>query len=219
MQTTENLPAVRNATGVTTTLNAAAQARALRAIEDVHLAYYGKGGIRETADKLEKQTQSTAQVVYSLAVYASRQVETLEEAAKLFRELCAFAEAQYKEQHGVENLRDALPTWAVYKSTVLRGVTQFELDPVDYRSERQFRNAIESKAPKARAQEPDELKPPDEIGAFLERTPMRSSLRIIVSDLVYHAEAIERGKTTEAAAVLRQTSDRLRELVDPSKLN
>jgi hypothetical protein len=203
-------------------LSAAARTRALRAIEDVHEAYYGKGGIRDTAKQLEGQVNSTARVVYSLAVFASKQCETLEEAAELFREMCAYAEAEYKEQHGVDNLREALPTWATYKSNVLRGVTQYALDPVEYRSERQYRIAVDEKRGPRRREGPEEKpeqKDPEAIGEFLELTTMRTSLRRHVATLVHQAEIVARGKTQDAAAVLKEATDRLEPLIDPDKLN
>jgi hypothetical protein len=206
----------------TTNLTPAQQAKALRVIEDVHLTYHGKGGVRELVEEAEKKVQSASQHVYSLAVYASKQSDSLEDAAALFRELCSFAEAAYKEQHGVDSVREALPTWAVYKSNVLRGVTQFGLDPVDYRSERQFRIAYEAKIPKVK-QRPSsrdpELRPPDDIAQFLETTPVRSLLRGPISDLVYRAEAIAYGKTSEAETVIKAAAEKLDRLVDRSKLN
>jgi hypothetical protein len=199
-----------------------ARKKALRAIEEVHSAYYEKGGIRDTAKQLEGQVNSTARVVYSLAVYASEQSETLEEAAELFRSMCSFAEAEYKQQHDVDNLREALPTWATYKSNVLRGVTQYALDPVDYRSERQFRIAVDTKRGTSRqprtGQEP-EMKDPEAIDEFLELTVIRSSLRPHVATLVHLAEVVSRGKTQDAAAVLKEATDRLEPLIDQDKLN
>lgn len=207
-------------------LTATAQAKALRAIEDVHLAYHGKGGINEMADRLKSRVQSAGQVVYGLAVFASRHTETVEEAAEYFREMCEFAEAEYKNQHGVDNIREVLPSWATYKSTILRGVTKFELDPIDYRSERQFRIAIDAKKPKdghGRARRgrdgPNEVLPLEAIGEFLESTAIRGSLQGLVSTLVLQAEAIARGNTPAAAEVLKEATKALEPLVDPSKLN
>jgi ribosomal protein S7 len=201
-------------------LSDVARRKALRAIEDVHAAYYDKGGIRDTAKQLEGQVNSTARVVYSLAVYASSQCETLDEAAELFRSMCAFAEAEYKQQHDVDNLREALPTWATYKSNVLRGVTQYQLDPVDYRSERQFRIAVDTKRGTARQQrEQPELKDPEAIDSFLEMTAIRSSLRPHVTALVHLAEVVSRGKTHDAAEVLKEATDRLTPLIDQEKLD
>lgn len=206
-------------------LTATAQAKALRAIEDVHLAYHSKGGINDMAERLKSRVQSAGQVVYGLAVFASRHTKTVEEAADYFREMCEFAENEYKQQHGVDNIREVLPSWATYKSTILRGVTKFELDPVDYRSERQFRIAIEAQKPKdGRARRgrdgPNEVLPLEAIGEFLEeRTAVRGSLQGLVSTLVLQAEAIARGNTPAAAEVLKEATKALEPLVDPAKLN
>lgn len=206
-----------------TTLTLTAQAKALRAIEDVHLSYHGKGGIAEAVAEVERQVQSAGQHVYSLAVYASRQCETVDEAAKLFRDMCAFAEAKYKEQHDIENLRDALPTWATYKSNILRGITRYELDPVDYRSERQYRIAVDAKRDKDRTRRPregpPEIKTPDEIGEFLQTTTVRNSLVGPVAELVFHVEALAHGKTQEALKILNATLTKLEPLVDPDKIH
>lgn len=221
MTSTALTPAANPGTNVTT-LSAAAQARALKAIQDVHLSYYQKGGIRDTIQELESQGRSAAQHLYSLAVYASRQTETVPEAADFFRELCSFAEASYKEEYDVENLREALPTWATLKSNILRGMTRHNLDPIDYRSERQFRIATDDRADKAdrrRSREGPEIKSPDEIGEFLQRTAVRNSLVGPVADLVFHVEAIAHGKTQEAVSILKATLTKLEPLVDPTKLN
>lgn len=222
MSTSTALTAAVARAAIPTTLSAAAQARALKAIEDVHLSYYEKGGIRDTINQLEEQGRSAGRHLYSLAVFASRQTQTVEEAAELFRDLCAFAEAAYKEEQNVENLREALPTWATLKSNLLRGMTRYNLDPINYRSERQFRIATDDRADKAghrRSREGPELKSPDEIGEFLQRTAVRNSLVGPVADLVFHVEAIAHGRTQEAASILKATLTKLEPLVDPDKLN
>lgn len=222
MMTSTALTAASAAHHLATTLTAQAQARALRAIEDVHLSYYEKGGIRDTVEHLESQARSAGQHIYALAVYASKQTETVDEAADLFRQLCTFAEAAYKEQHEVENLRTALPTWATYKSNILRGMERFDLDPINYRSERQFRIASEDRAEKAdrpRRREGPQLASPDEIGEFLQTTAVRNSLVRPVADLVFHVEAVAHGKTQEALSILKATLTKLEPLVDPDKIN
>lgn len=206
------------------TLTRAAKQRALRAIENVHLAFYEKGGIRDTLATLNDQQEKVSEHIFGLAVYAAKQALNPADARELFTNMCEYAEDHYKKEHSVDNLADALPVWRVYKSNILRGV-KLGLKPPEYDSEYEFRKAAMEKVrgslpgPKA---EPIERKPAaapgpvqlDEIEQWLGSTGVHDQLRTLLAQVILSVEFIKRGSLPKAEAALRRLVDELAPSVD-----
>lgn len=214
-------------------LTRAAKIRATRAIESVHAAYYEKGGMRDTEAKLAEQRGAAARHVYSLAVFASKQARTRDKAVALFLGACAYAEAQYKAAHEVANLKDALPTWAVLKSNILRGVRDYQLDPAEHRSEGAFRVAMQKASVSsaqsvarsnvkqisdARTARDSGQSHEEQIESFLATTSVQSGLRVLLAQIIFECESLQRGKTRDAERILREAMDALQPLVDSRKV-
>lgn len=209
------------------TISRAAKMRASRAIEAVHAAYYDKDGIRQLELVLEEKRGAAARHVYALAVFASEQEKKRADAIALFLAMCAYAEAQYKAARDVANLKDALPTWAVFKSNIMRGMREYDLDPREHRSEGAFRVAMQKAEPAERptatvvalpAPAKAHLAQPDEIGAFLDTTAVRPALRVLLAQLIFECETLKLGNLAKAEAVLRTAMDSLAPLVDQRKV-
>lgn len=215
---TKIVPYRRASSGPPVELSRAAKQKAVRAIEDIHLAYYAKGGIRETEEKLAEQRSSAARNIFALAQYASEQAKTRNDAITLFQDICAHAEAHYKKEHGVENLKDAIPTWAVFKSGILRGVRQYQLDPSEYRSEGAFRIAMQKKqqllAPPTVS---DRALTTDELDKMLSATVQLNSLRALLALIVHSCEILKKGTAPKAEGILREAAESLAPLVDQRK--
>src|SRR5262245_60766014 len=110
-------------------LSGAQKRIASRAIEDTHLAYYEKGGLRDTLEKARVQSEGVSSHIYSLARYAAKTAPSLEQARVLFGALCRHAEDAYKTVHEIENIKDpekGLPVWPVFKSNIA-GAMSLEL--------------------------------------------------------------------------------------------
>ncbi|HEX7011501.1 MAG TPA: hypothetical protein VF161_02080 [Steroidobacteraceae bacterium] len=197
-------------------LTRSAKARAARAIEDVHLAYYAKGGIRDLEDKLGEQRGAAARHIFALAIYASENAETLEEAIAQFQALCAYAEARYKQEHDVVNLKEVLPTWAVFKSNILRGMREYGLDPIEYRSEGAFRVAMQRQQEQLALPSPPKLTQ-RAIDKALSTTVTYDPVRTLLSQILFECQSLKRSKQKDAEAVLRETMDRLSQFVDQRK--
>lgn len=207
-------------TSIVPELSRSAKMRASRAIENVHLAYYQKGGMRDTADKLREQGQSVAKEIFALARFASEQARNRETAIALFSEMCRYAEDSYKREHEVENMREALPTWATLKSNVLRGVRDYALDPTEFRSEGAFRVAMQKKqqaALPAPAGEPRRLTS-DELDKLLATTVQLDSVRGLLAQVVFECEMLRKSSAPKAVHVLRKTMDSLAPLVDQRRV-
>jgi len=206
------------------TLTRAAKNRAYRAIENVHLAFYQKGGLRDMIAAVDAAQQKISEHVFGLAVYAAKQALNPKDARELFANMCEYAEGKYKEEHAVENLADALPVWRVYKSNILRGV-KLGLKPPEYETEYDFRKAVMEKV---RAQlpapvsEPIERKPSlepgpvqlDEIEQWLGATGVHDKLRMLLAQVILSVEYIKRGSVPKVEAVLRRAVDELAPSVD-----
>jgi len=197
-------------------LTRSAKARAARAIEDVHLAYYAKGGIRDLEDKLSEQKGAASRHIFALAIYASENAETLEEAIAQFQALCAYAEARYKQEHDVVNLKEVLPTWAVFKSNILRGMREYGLDPIEYRSEGAFRVAMQRQQEQLGLPSPPKLTQ-RAIDKALSTTVTYGPVRTLLSQILFECQSLKRSKQKDAEAVLRETMARLSQLVDQRK--
>lgn len=204
-------------------LSRAAKMRASRAIEAVHVAYHEKGGIHQLELALDEKRGAAARHVYALAVFAAEQHTKRAAAIALFLGMCQYAEAQYKAEHEVANLKDALPTWAVFKSNILRGMREYELDPREHRSEGAFRIAMQKAEPTERsnvAQLPTRahIAPPDEIDKFLTTTTVRPTLRTLLAQIIFECETLKPSSMKHAEDVLRAAMDQLAPLVDQRKV-
>lgn len=208
------------------TLTRAAKNRAYRAIENVHLAFYEKGGLRDQLVAVDNAQQKISEHIFGLAVYAAKQALNPRDARELFTNMCTYAEGKYKEEHKVENLAEALPVWRVYKSNILRGV-KLGLKPPEYDTEYDFRRAVMEKV---RAELPAttttapaiERKPAadagpvqlDEIEQWLGATGVHDKLRILLAQVILSVEYIKRGSVPKVEAVLRRAVDELAPNVD-----
>lgn len=208
-------------------LSRAAKMRASRAIEAVHTAYHETGGIRELETALDEKRGAAAKHVYGLAVFASEQHKKRNDAIALFLAMCAYAEAQYKAEREVANLKDALPTWAVFKSNILRGIREYGLDPRDHRSEGAFRVAMQKAEPAERSvaaakviQLPaaPHVAGHNDIEKFLATTTVRPTLRTLLGQIIFECETLKPSQAKEAEAILRTAMDALAPLVDQRKV-
>lgn len=210
------------ATSIVPELTSQAKRKASRAIENVHLAYYQRGGIRDSEEKLGEQRQSVAQEIFALARFAAEQARDRPSAIALFSTMCTYAEEQYKSEHEVVNLKDALPTWATLKSNILRGVRDYKLSPTEYRSEGAFRVALQKKQ-QAMLPAPtiDQSKPltHEELDRLLSTTVQFDAVRSLLSQVVFGCEVLKKTNATKATAILRATMDQLAPLVDQRKVN
>lgn len=217
----------------TVELNQPAKRIATTAIEAVHSAYYEKGGIRDSMSAMQEQVDSAAKHVYSIAVFAVKQhSDDAAAAVDLYMGMCTYAETGYKKAHNVENLRDALPTWASFKSSVLRGL-RLGLNPTEFKSEKRFRNAVQEKIVAERprlaaAPEPEplvvlpavreaELLNEQEIVELVSSTTVPDSLKTLLSQVVFACEVIKTGAIGQAEDILRETWQRLNGLTDKRK--
>jgi hypothetical protein len=220
-----------NEIAIRTNLKPNQRKRAEAAIENVHLAYYEKGGIRDTVSQLEGQLETASRHVFGLAQYAAQQhPDDLKVAAQLYVELCEYAEQAYKRTHEVENLREALPTWATYKSNVLRGL-KAGLNPLEHKSEKVFRsksmelisrsrNTLAGPEPpdgEARAG-PPRMMQEDEVVDMVGTTAIPDTLKQLVAQVVYAAEIVNIRKLDQAEEILREAWQKLGALTDRRKL-
>lgn len=196
---------------------------ATKAIENVHLAYYVKGGIRATVETLQTQLASASHHVFAIAKYAAKaHSDSLEQATALYIAMCEYAEQAYKQEHEVENLREALPTWATYKSNILRGLRS-GLNPLEFRTEKVYRSKtmeLVSRAPRdpePRAG-PQAVLEPDELETLVSSTAVPDALKQLVAQVVFAAEVVNVRKLEQAEEILREAWQRLGALTDKRKL-
>jgi len=193
-------------------LSGAQQRLAARAIEDVHLAYYEKGGLRETIQQVETQAEGVSGHIYKLAVHAAKNSSSIAAGAQLFAVLCEHAERQYKADHEIDNIKDQLPVWAVFKSNIL-GAMRAGLSPLDHRNEHALRNANKATRPVAALERgaPTAVKA---LASFLATTAVHSSLRKLAARTVHSLESIKSSERRQAASVLREANRKLAPLAD-----
>lgn len=223
---TSLVPAKQDDSGLT-----GAQKRiADRAIEDMHLAYYEKGGLRDAIEHAKKKSEGVSAHIYKLATYAAKNTPDLGAALDLFGRLCKRAEATYKEVHKVENVKDAIPVWAVFKSNI-GGAMRDGLSPLGYKNEhalRDARDALQQQTPviahkrgtPALADNSSRAAAagPDEIEQFLAQSGVHDSLRTIASITVLNLEYVKPSKRDEAAVIMKTANDQLAQLADRRKM-
>jgi hypothetical protein len=214
-----------------------ARRRAGLAIENTHKAYSKPGGIKDLESKLEGAHKTCSSHIFNLAQFATEESDDMAGAAAYFGVLCDFAETQYKTKHKVENLREALPVWATYKSNILRAMKS-GLDPNHYGSEYDLRKAHqELKEPQERtprvpqgplAPEPqtERRSPPekpqpmvvDRVEEWVGTTTIRPTMQVLISRLIVEAEYVRKGKEGEAERILREAVEALAKLVDKRRI-
>jgi len=75
--------------------------------------------------------EGLAKHIYSLAVLAGQLGKNTEYTKAYFKEICKAAESHLKEVTEMDNLKDALPCWAVFKSEINRALDG-NLMPTDF---------------------------------------------------------------------------------------
>lgn len=205
-----------------TELNRTQKVRAIRAIEGVHSVYHDPDGIAKLEAKLADKKAAAAKHVYALAVLAMEATATRLKAIDLYLALTLHAETEYKAAHNVESLSEALPTWKTFKSNILTGMRDYELDPREYRTEGAFRVAKQKLQAAENdggtpARAPKPLETPDDIDHVLATTVTHDALRTMVSQVVFMLESLKRGTVKDAQAVMRAAMDGLAPLVDARK--
>lgn len=208
-------------------LEAKAEARAWRTIDDIHRAYVERGGVRELKEKLDAKLNIASHKIFMLASWAEGETSSLDEALRLFLFACERAEKRYKEEYKVDNLKHALPTWAVFKSNIKRGMEDFKLRPSDYRSEGAFRIEMQKRiqeqqralpSPAAPIKNPKRSPKVKRIEEALASTQLHDTIRLLVSQIIFECESLKRNSRSDAEAVLRDAMNRLQPLVDPRKV-
>lgn len=208
-------------------LKAPARHVAAKAIENVHLAYFEKGGIRDNAAQLAGQVESASRHVFAIARYAAKaHPKSLDAAASMYIAMCDYAEQTYKEEHRVENVREALPTWATYKSNVLRGL-RAGLNPLEHKSEKTFRSKTMEQISRTRTHAdatqgaragPPRVVPEDELVNMVSSTAIPNTLKQLVAQVVYAAEVVNIRRIDQAEEILREAWQKLGALTDKRKI-
>lgn len=210
-------------------LTAVEKRRAGTAIEYTFRDYTREGGLRELQEKTTEADQSCAGHIYSLALFATKQSKNLDAAATRFGEMCDYAEAGYKKKHEVENLKDVLPVWSVYKSNILRGM-KLGLDPADFDSEGAYRlavgeslraavHAVATPVERTTPARQDSRLTAEDADDLLDSTNIQEGLRAQVAKLVIEAEYVKRGKEKEAEAIVATAVEALSTLIDRRRMD
>lgn len=210
-------------------LTAVEKRRAGTAIEYTFRDYTRDGGLRELQEKTNEADQSCAGHIYSLALFSTKQSKNLEDAAVRFGDMCDYAEAGYKKKHEVENLKDVLPVWSVYKSNILRGM-RLGLNPAEHATEGAFRTAVGESLRQAVRASTDEVDTAasgskqdtrltmGDADDLLDSTNIHEGLRALVAKLMIEAEYVKRGREAEAEAIVQRAVEELGELVDRRRI-
>lgn len=215
------------------TLDTGAKRAAYQAIDAMHVAYYERGGLRDTVDKLrdklEDVSERVSQHIYRLAIYASKHAATPEKQRQLFLVMCDYAEQRYKEERGITNMKDpdnGLPVWPVYKSNIVAGF-KLRVPLLEYRSEYEYRKAVTERKESAKELpsngDGSSSRAPAKAAAH---TPSLSEARDLLSDshvtptlqrplasLVYAAEQLDRDKVRAAERIFQDTLAKLSKLL------
>lgn len=209
---------------------------AVTAIQRTHKDYTKPNGLRDLEARIEQETVKCSKHIFGLARYA---FENSEDPIEMFTDLCAYAEEQFKTRHNVENVKDVLPVWAVFKSNINRGL-RADLDPRQFDTEWDFRKATmdqvrgnngngtadkSTRAPRTpttiREPEVPEMPVPavaDRVEDWVESTTIHNTLKFLVTRLVIEAEYVKKGKEKEAEKILREAIGALHRLVDRKRI-
>jgi hypothetical protein len=218
-------------------LNAVMKRRAGLAIENTYSDYRKEGGVADLETKLAKAHEGCSKHIFNLAGFVTKQADDVSDGAKQFAAVCVYAEAQLKEKHDIENVKDALPVWGVYKSNILRGM-RLGLDPSSFDSEGAFRAAtmeeVRAKGPQlVKTEDEDEddeiphitMRPSEPRTVNIEQAEMMvesstiiEPLKALVARLVVETEYIRKGREREAVRILTECVDALHALVDQRKI-
>lgn len=219
-------------------LNATMKRRAGLAIENTYSEYRKDGGVADLEKKLEAAHGSCSKHIFNLCSFVVKQADDLSDGTKQFAAVCVYAEAQLKEKHQIENVKDALPVWGVYKSNLLRGM-RLGLDPSSFDSEGAFRAAtmdeVRSRGPQLVDRDVDEteedegpqitMRPSapqtvniEQAEMLVESSTIIAPLKALVARLVVETEYIRKGKEREAVRILTEAVDALHALVDQRKI-
>jgi hypothetical protein len=198
------------------------KATAVRAITAFDKDYLAEGGAHELEHQLSEAKDGLAARIYRLAIAARRKAKNLEQTQVLFKDACAFAETRYKQQHGIANVAERIPSWSQFKSRILRAM-RHGLDPSKYRSERMLREALGKVLSGKGAGPPKEgagggHAGPADVDAWLETTGVHSAIRVTLSRLVVAAEYIKPASRAKAEAILVAAAAELSKLVDQRKI-
>lgn len=199
-------------------LTAAAQRRAVEAIEQMHTLWSEAGGLAAAEAEVETKRAGASAHIYGLAKFAAKQTDTLPKACELFAALCKHAERTMSEKLAAENktLTEALPIWRVFKSYINRAM-RAGLSPLEYATERALRRACSEKLGVVSRRKPEPVIR-ETVQTWLERTTIDDVLREPLQSIILHAQYARRGKTKAAAAVLATAIRKLDALADPRKL-
>lgn len=210
-------------------LTAVEKRRAGTAIEYTFRDYTKKGGLRELQTQVDVLEQGCAGHIYSLALFAVKQSKKLSVAGDRFGEMCLYAEAGYKKKHEVENLKDVLPVWSVYKSNILRGM-KLGIDPTNFDSEGAYRlavgeslraavHAVATPVERTSPAKQDSRLTAEDADDLLDSTNIHEGLRAQVAKLVIEAEYVKRGKEKEAEAIVATAVEALSTLIDRRRMD
>lgn len=208
-------------------LTATEKRRAGTAIEYTFREFTKDGGLRELQTKTDAADQTCATHIYSLAQFAVKVSKGLVTATDKFQEMCSYAETGYKDKHGVQNLKDVLPVWSVYKSNIVRGM-KLGMSPVDHATEGAFRLAVGESLRQTARKLADNVAPTTskqdsrltlaDTDDLLDSTNIHEGLRALVAKLMIEAEYVRKGREAEAEAIIAKAVDSLAELVDRRRI-
>lgn len=217
----------------------AAKQRAAGAIENCWKAYYDEdSGLKLREQQLATAGARASSYIYGLAQFAVEVCPKKYRPDDVFDAMCAYAEAKLKEKHDVQNLKDALPCWATYKSNIMGGL-RAGLDPHEFPTEWEFRkagmearlsvidtkNAVEDRrlvteSPRADSQVtklPTRLHI-EPVRKFMRATSIASPLKLVLAQIMVEADYVKKGKEHEAEEILNTAHEALLELVDKRRI-
>jgi hypothetical protein len=232
--------------GIAITLVDNAKRCAVNAIEKVWEAYHDpKYGLKLREEQVAVASAKISGYIYALARFAQDNCPRRHRPHELFAAMCSYAELKLKGKYSVENLKDALPCWATYKTNILSGM-RAGLDPNSHKTEWEFRKAgmevklslIDTKetvgprefSKRAPYEDPKPLERTDSVTKlptklrieptrkFFRATSIASSLKLLLAQLVVEADYIKQGYEEEAEMILREAREKLALLVDKRKI-
>jgi hypothetical protein len=220
-----------------------AKRRAVSTIEKVWEAYHDpKDGLKLREEQAAVAGAKVSSHIFRLAQFAQDNCPRRYRPYEVFAAMCSYAEGTLKASHNVENLKNALPCWATYKTNILNGM-QAGLDANEYKTEWEFRKATmetkfslidtkEAVAQRQFAKGPEDARigAADEVTKlptrlrieparkFFRATSIANSLKLLLAQLVVEADYVKKGYEEEAEAILREARAKLAALVDKRKI-